>query len=29
MESIVTRATPYLYTLLRIIGALLYVCHGA
>jgi hypothetical protein len=29
MERIVTRAAPYLYALLRIIGALLYVCHGA
>ena len=29
MERIVTRAAPYLYALLRIIGALLYACHGA
>jgi len=29
MEQIVTRTAPYLYALLRIIGALLYVCHGA
>ena len=29
MDRIVTRATPYLYTVLRIIGALLYACHGA
>ena len=29
MERIVTSAAPYLYALLRIIGALLYACHGA
>jgi putative oxidoreductase len=29
MDRIVTRAAPSLYTLLRIIGALLYACHGA
>jgi putative oxidoreductase len=29
MERIVTRAAPYLYALLRIIGGLLYACHGA
>jgi putative oxidoreductase len=29
MERIVTPAAPYLYALLRIIGALLYACHGA
>jgi putative oxidoreductase len=29
MERIVTHAAPYLYALLRIIGALLYACHGA
>src|SRR5947208_2793119 len=28
MERIVTRAAPYLYALLRIMGALLYACHG-
>jgi putative oxidoreductase len=28
MDRIVTRAAPYLYALLRIIGALLYACHG-
>ena len=29
MKQIVTRAAPYLYALLRIIGALLFACHGA
>jgi hypothetical protein len=29
MDRIVTRAAPYLYALLRIIGTLLYACHGA
>src|ERR1700758_932702 len=29
MERIVTRAAPYLYAWLRILGALLYACHGA
>jgi putative oxidoreductase len=29
MERMVTRAAPYLYALLRIVGALLYACHGA
>jgi hypothetical protein len=29
MERIVTSAAPYLYALLRIIGALLYACYGA
>jgi putative oxidoreductase len=29
MDRMVTRAAPYLYAVLRIIGALLYACHGA
>jgi hypothetical protein len=29
MERMVTRTAPYLYAVLRIIGALLYACHGA
>jgi hypothetical protein len=29
MDRLVTRAAPYLYAGLRIIGALLYACHGA
>jgi putative oxidoreductase len=29
MDRLATRAAPYLYAVLRIIGALLYACHGA
>jgi putative oxidoreductase len=29
MERTVTSAAPYCYALLRIVGALLYACHGA
>jgi hypothetical protein len=29
MDRMVTRAAPYLYAVLRIVGALLYACHGA
>ena len=29
MDRMITRAAPYLYAVLRIIGALLYACHGA
>src|SRR5436853_3649637 len=29
MDRMVTRVTPHLYAVLRIIGALLYACHGA
>ena len=29
MDRLVTRAAPYLYAVLRLIGALLYACHGA
>ena len=29
MDRLVTRTAPYLYAVLRIIGALLYACHGA
>jgi hypothetical protein len=28
MDRMVARTAPYLYALLRIMGALLYACHG-